>query len=134
MRDAGKPRTLQRTALQFFNEVIGPYPYSDFVIMATHTDALGVEYPGVIAINQNLFNMESGSTDTQQTKYLNSTVVHEVGHQWFYNLIGNDQVNEPWIDKSTTQFITYLYFRVEAGQSAGIELLQLLSNPIRPGE
>jgi hypothetical protein len=114
---------IAKNALQFFNEVIGPYPYSDFVIMATHTDALGVEYPGVIAINQNLSNMESGSTDTQQNKYLNSTVVHEVGHQWFYNLIGNDQVNEPWIDESTTQFITYLYFRVEAGQSAGIELL-----------
>ncbi len=25
-------------------------------------------------------------------------VVHEVLHQWWYSLVGNDQVNEPWLD------------------------------------
>ncbi len=111
-------------ALLYFNDVIGPYPYAEFDVISTHTQALGVEYPGVIAINQELMSLDRDHPDFQQSKYLSTTVVHEVGHQWFYNLIGNDQVNEPWLDESTTQYITYLYFLSEAGQGAGDELLQ----------
>jgi aminopeptidase N len=24
---------------------------------------------------------------------------HEVGHQWFYSLVGNDQARDPWLDE-----------------------------------
>jgi aminopeptidase N len=37
-------------------------------------------------------------------------VAHEVGHQWFYSVLGNDQIDEPWLDESLTQHVTYLYF------------------------
>jgi aminopeptidase N len=37
-------------------------------------------------------------------------VAHETGHQWFYNAVGNDQINQPWIDESLTQYVTGLYF------------------------
>ena len=30
---------------------------------------------------------------------LESTTAHEVAHQWFYNLVGNDQLDEPWLDE-----------------------------------
>jgi aminopeptidase N len=28
------------------------------------------------------------------------TVAHEVAHQWWYGLVGNDQYAEPWLDES----------------------------------
>jgi aminopeptidase N len=41
---------------------------------------------------------------------LESTVVHEVGHQWFYNLIGDDQLDDPWLDEALAQFATLQYY------------------------
>jgi aminopeptidase N len=49
--------------------------------------------------------------------YLEATVAHEVGHQWFYNLVGNDQLDDPWLDESMAQFATLQYFGDEYGQS-----------------
>jgi aminopeptidase N len=47
--------------------------------------------------------------------YLEGTVAHEVGHQWFYNLVGSDQLDHPWLDESLTQFVTLQYFEDEYG-------------------
>ena len=49
--------------------------------------------------------------------YMESTVAHEVGHQWFYNLVGDDQLDDPWIDESLTQFATLQYYTDEYGAS-----------------
>jgi biotin/methionine sulfoxide reductase len=45
-------------------------------------------------------------------------VVHEVGHQWFYNLVGNDQIDEPWLDESFAQYGAVYYYTNVYGQSA----------------
>ena len=50
---------------------------------------------------------------------LESTTAHEVVHQWFYNLVGNDQLDEPWLDESMTGYQTYRYYVDRYGQSAG---------------
>jgi aminopeptidase N len=33
-----------------------------------------------------------------------ATISHEVAHQWFYGIVGNDQFREPWLDESITSF------------------------------
>ena len=95
-------------ALQVFNERFGPYPYSELDLVSTATSALGVEYPGIIALTDNIY----GRT---YRRYLESTTAHEVAHQWFYNVVGNDQVDEPWLDEALTQYATLLYFGDQQG-------------------
>ena len=46
------------------------------------------------AINAQLFPAKPSDTDDPDQIYLISTVAHEVGHQWFYNTIGDDQIRE----------------------------------------
>lgn len=89
-------------AIEVFEEHYAPYPYTELDFVSTPTFALGIEYPGMIAINQEIL--------TPNHPYLEATVAHEVGHQWFYNLVGNDQLDDPWLDESLTQFITLQYF------------------------
>jgi aminopeptidase N len=43
--------------------------------------------------------------------FYESATAHEVAHQWWYSLVGNDQIDEPWLDEALTQFTTALYFR-----------------------
>lgn len=95
-------------ALQAFGKRFGPYPYSELDLVSTATSALGVEYPGIIALTDRIYDRDLG-------QYLESTTAHEVAHQWFYNLVGNDQVDEPWLDEALTQYATLLYFGDQYG-------------------
>jgi len=95
-------------ALEFFSERFGPYPYRELDLVSTATSALGVEYPGIMALTERIYGREFG-------QYLESTTAHEVAHQWFYNVVGNDQVDEPWLDEALTQYATLLYFGDQYG-------------------
>lgn len=106
------------SAIKIFNTEIGPYPYSEFDVLATYTKALGVEYPGITAINSDLYLPGQGKDGTPNSIYLESTVAHEVGHQWFYSTVGNDQINHPWLDEALTQYITGLYYTERYGHQA----------------
>jgi aminopeptidase N len=105
-------------AFEFFGEQYAPYPYTEFDIISTPTYALGIEYPGVIAITDRIYTMEGSTYDTSNNILMETTVAHEAGHQWFYNLVGNDQLDEPWLDESLTQFATWQYYADQHG-SAG---------------
>ena len=59
---------------------------------------------------------------------MEATIAHEVGHQWFYNLVGNDQLDDPWLDESLTQFATLQYFIDEYGKAGGEGFRQSLES------
>lgn len=98
-------------AIEDYSARYAPFPYAEFDIVATPTLALGIEYPGVIAITSRIY----GANAFYGGDYLEATVAHEVGHQWFYNLVGDDQLDDPWLDESLTQFITLQYYVDEYG-------------------
>jgi hypothetical protein len=111
-------------AVAIFDERYGSYPYTELELAATPTSAGGVEYPGVIALNQDLFDPTGtwGSMNSQDV--VESIVVHEVAHQWFYNIVGDDQGREPWLDEAMAQYLTYQYFNDRYGASAGESFME----------
>lgn len=102
-------------SFDFFGEMYAPYPYTEYDIVATPTYALGIEYPGITAITDRIYNVDGSLSGTPNNIMMESTVAHEAGHQWFYNLVGNDQLDEPWLDESLTQFVTWQYFADQHG-------------------
>ncbi len=90
-------------AVARFEELIGPYPYTELDLVETGTAAAGVEYPGLVAIAGRLYHGDRSSL-------LEPVTVHEAAHQWFYNVVGNDQVDEPWLDESLAQYLTLRYY------------------------
>lgn len=100
--------TVAENALRSFNARLGDYPYTelDIVLLNMEGGAAGIEYPGIFGTNRAI----------TRDDILESTVAHETGHQWFYNVVGDDQVNEPWLDESTTQYITGLYYLDRYGE------------------
>jgi hypothetical protein len=106
-------------ALRIFNERFGPYPYTEFDIVSTPTLALGIEYPGIIALTLREYDPNvplSPGMDNQV--FMEGTTAHEVAHQWFYNMVGNNQIEEPWLDEAVTQYATYLYYLDMYGENA----------------
>ncbi|HKY53490.1 MAG TPA: M1 family aminopeptidase, partial [Anaerolineales bacterium] len=97
-------------AIEDFSARYARYPYTEFEIVSTPTFALGIEYPGLVAINTELYDASGGYRGSPTSIEMEATVAHEVGHQWFYNLVGDDQLDDPWLDESLTQFATLQYY------------------------
>lgn len=97
-------------AIEVYSERYAPYPYTELDIVSTPTLALGIEYPGMIAITSRIYDLNRETPGTPTSILMEATVAHEVGHQWFYNLVGDDQLDDPWLDESLTQFATLQYY------------------------
>jgi aminopeptidase N len=105
-------------AIKIFSSRYEPFPYTEFDIVSTPTLALGIEYPGMVAISSRIYDVDQDTGGTPVRVFLESTLAHETGHQWFYNLVGDDQLDDPWLDESLTQFATLQYYEDQYGQQA----------------
>jgi aminopeptidase N len=105
-------------ALKSYSERFGPYPYTEFDIVSTPMQALGMEYPGIVDIALGLYDPNTEIRGLPSQVMLEGTLAHEVAHQWFYNVVGNDQVDEPWLDEAVVQYATGLYYDDVHGKGA----------------
>jgi hypothetical protein len=81
-------------ALEDYGKRFGAYPWPTFTLAITPALGGGIEYPGHVMQGENTIAVTS----------------HEVGHQWFYGLVGNDQGRDPWLDEGLA---TWAESRVE---------------------
>lgn len=82
-----------KAAYAFFEERIGDNPFPELDIIAN--DGY-MEYPNVIEV--------ASTWDA-----LDEVLVHEIGHQWFYYIVGNDPYEDAWLDESVTEFATSIF-------------------------
>ena len=108
------------TALHVFNTTIGQYPYNELDMVTSNSGSFeGIEFPGIVLYSQEYFNTQPDFEDL---------VVHEVGHQWFYNVIGNDVQQRAWVDESMTTYTQVLYADAVYGPEAGRKQIQMFSS------
>jgi hypothetical protein len=116
-------------ALDIFSDLFGPYPYTELDVVQTPNRLGGMEYPGLVVVQDTLY--ATGA----RVEWL---VAHEVAHQWWFGLVGSDQVDEPWLDEALTQYSTYLYYEAAYGPDVaqGVlesEFVQVHQDLIRSG-
>ncbi|WP_438348259.1 M1 family metallopeptidase [Paenibacillus sp. FA6] len=86
-------------ALKYFSKWYGPYPYSTLSIVVPPTagnGAGGMEYPTLITA----FGAKNDSPGYE----LERTVIHEIGHQYFYGMIASNEFEEAWLDEGFTSY------------------------------
>jgi len=98
-------------ALGIFNEAFGKYPYPELKIAEANYYPGGMEFPTFIMMDSAKYKEDNLSNTS-----LERSAAHEVAHQWWYNLVGNDQINEPWLDEGITEFSTAYYFEKRYGE------------------
>ena len=92
-------------AMALFSELYGPYPFADYRIAETEF-AGGMEFAGVTFLGSVFYDEYDGTTRTP----LIPLAAHEASHQWFYGLVGNDQLTEPWLDEAPAEYSGFLYY------------------------
>ena len=91
-------------SLYYFSSLIGPYPFPKLDIIEVGLwAAIGMEYSQIIFMDSAYLRNERALV----------SLVHEIAHQWFYIIIGNDQFNEPWIDEGLASLLQEFLFRDE---------------------
>ena len=79
-------------AFEALQQRLGPYGYPTFDVVQS-AGGSAMESPGLIWI--------PGGTSAANLRYI---AAHETAHQWFYGIVGNDQVREPFTDEATADF------------------------------
>jgi hypothetical protein len=98
-------------AMRFFNQSYGQYPYNELDLITVNAGTFeGIEFPGMLLFEQRRYNT---SADFE------SLVVHEVAHQWFYGVVGNDVQNHAWVDEGFATYSQVLYLESVRGAKAG---------------
>jgi aminopeptidase N len=101
-------------ALVIFADLFGEYPYAELDVVATPNWLGGMEYPGLVVVEDRLY---SGGG------LLDWLVAHEVAHQWWFGVVGSDQVDVPWLDEALTQYSTVLYYERTYGENRARAIL-----------
>lgn len=104
-------------SLEIYNAAFGEYPFTELdVIDAPMKNAAGVEFPGIVLIGNFLY-------DQPENPRFSVATAHEVAHQWWYNLVGNDVFEHPWLDEALTTYSSLLYYE-KTGQDQGVRVMQ----------
>lgn len=100
---------LAEKSIKTFNKAYGKYPYQYYSVVETEFPS-GMEYPGLVYINDDYYKLDSGY------EYFVYTVVHETAHQWWYGTVGNDEVDEAWLDEGLTTYSEALFIEKQYGK------------------
>ena len=95
--DARRAIAIARRALGGFGRWYGPYGREELDIVVgprsvSRGAGLAMEYPELVISPASL-----------------GVLGHEIAHQWWYAIVGNDEYREPWLDES---FANYSVFRL----------------------
>ncbi|MBN1219189.1 MAG: M1 family metallopeptidase [Anaerolineae bacterium] len=102
-------------SLRLYSDIYGPYPYAELDVVESPLNVRGMEYSGLVLIGEDLYQ--------EQREYLTFLVAHEVGHQWWYAVVGNNPYQHPWLDEGLVEYGAFDYYRGVFGQPAAEELL-----------
>ena len=109
--------TAKKTVL-LFNDLFGRYPYSTLNVVFTDFFQGGMEYPNLVYI----------SNSVQELEDRKKVIIHEIAHQWWYGLVGNDEVDMAWFDEGLAEYSTLLYY--ENYPDEGIDANKLVKDTI----
>ncbi|MFL6127735.1 MAG: M1 family metallopeptidase [Mycobacteriales bacterium] len=89
---AASLQSTSATAIDAHASRFGAYPYGEVDVVLDNTFWFGgMEYPG--------FVLDSPS---------GTAAIHELAHQWWYGIVGDDEYADPWLDESFADYATDL--------------------------
>lgn len=81
-----------------YSQWVGEYPYDQCTAVdGTISAGGGMEYPNVTVIG-----------NTSSAFQLAQVIVHEVGHNWFYGILGSNEREHGWMDEGINSFMETL--------------------------
>ncbi|MDQ3181374.1 MAG: M1 family metallopeptidase [Acidobacteriota bacterium] len=100
--------------VRFFEEYLGPYPFRADKLGIAETPHLGMEHQSITAYGNN-FNYDKNGFDW--------LMFHELGHEWWANLVTAKDWNDFWIHEGFQSFMDAFYAEKILGREQFIKSL-----------
>lgn len=112
-------------ALAIYGRLFGPYPYAQLNLVEVRmgNGAAGDQFPQLVFIGSDAYG-QSAPTRTIP-RFLEFVVAHEVGHQWWYGLVGNDPYAAAYLHEGLTNYSTTIYFAERYGTDVARQQVDL---------
>jgi hypothetical protein len=100
-----------KAAVKFYSDSVGEYPYEVLrVVQGPESFGGGMEYPTITVISP-----------IESTRDLDVTIAHEIGHNWFYGILGSNEREHPWMDEGINSFFERKYDRWRYNKRTDVE-------------
>ena len=91
--DPQRYMSLIAEAMHNYQARLSAYPWPTYTAAVMPGFHGGIEFPTHV--------MHGAQSTTR-------SIVHELAHQWFYSLVGNDQGRDPWLDEGLASYVEYV--------------------------
>ena len=92
-------------AATLFTLIYGPME-RDLLTLVEADFLHGMEFDGLVFLSRGFYMFYDFTPKTNLT----IIVPHEIAHQWFFSLVGNNQAMEPWLDESIATYSEALFY------------------------
>jgi hypothetical protein len=92
--------SILKQSMQKFDDWYGPYPYKQITLIDPEpgSEIGSMEYPTLI----------TGGTNWWEPSWyhygMETTIVHEFGHQYWYGMVATNEFEEPWLDEGINSY------------------------------
>ena len=92
-----------RVALTQFTNWFGAYAYPQLTIVdaAYQSGTGGMEYPTLVTTGTSWLVPRAVTINTPE-----EVTIHEIGHQWWYGIVGSNEFEHAWMDEGLTTYTT----------------------------
>jgi hypothetical protein len=101
-----------------YTRKFGAYPFKQFSIAPVYLGYGGNQLSNMIFLDTRVYQLPKFLI-----RYFDFLVSHETGHQWFYNLVGNDEYKQMWLDEGLNSYFILEYLEEKYGRDAALMLL-----------
>ncbi len=104
LRSVDRHLAAARLGLAWLGLWYGPYPYPQLTVVVppfAADEAGGMEYPTFVT---GIGNAMSPLAVLRWPSNIESVIVHELGHQYFYGLLASNEFEQAWLDEGLTSY------------------------------
>lgn len=88
-----------KEAIHHYSSLVGEYPYNVVsVVQGPASFGGGMEYPTITVLSP-----------VEDSRSLDYIIAHEVGHNWFYGILGSNERKYPWMDEGVNSYYESKY-------------------------
>ena len=105
-----------KDSIELMETLVGEYPYKELdIVQCFYPSAM--EYPGLVLVG---YPDAKSPDDIDEYAHYNevcSRVAHEVAHQWFYAVVGNNCYEEAWLDEGFSEYFEEVIYPLSGCES-----------------